>query len=217
MNSRKKFFIPVKVLSRKFRGKFLYNLKQLYHQNKLEFHGSQTYLSDDKEFEKLLTSLYGKEWIVYCKPPFKNATCVVEYLGRYTHRVAISNKRIVSMEKDTISFKWRDYKDDSKKKVMTLSAEEFIRRFLIHILPSGFMKIRHYGLLGNRNKTTKLKVCKQLTHTPLLIREKSSTLQLIQKLTGLDLSKCPNCGSEKPKRFLILGKSPPIAVETACF
>lgn len=216
VNSRKKFFIPVKVLSRKFRGKFLYYLKQLYYQNKLEFHGSQKYLFDDKEFEKLLTSLYGKEWIVYCKPPFKNAACVVEYLGRYTHRVAISNKRIVSMEKDTVSFKWRDYKDDSKHKVMTLSSEEFIRRFLIHILPSRFMKIRHYGLLGNRNKTTKLKICKQLTHTPLLIGEKATTLQLIQKLTGLDLSKCPNCGSDKPKRFMSLGKSPPIAVQTAC-
>ena len=158
-----------------------------------------------------------KSGLFTCKRPFKNAAVVVEYLGRYTHRVAISNKRIVNMEKDTVSFKWRDYKDDSKNKVMTLSAEEFIRRFLIHILPSGFMKIRHYGLLGNRNKTTKLKICKQLTNTPLLIREKASTLQLIQKLTGLNLSKCPNCGSEKPKRFLSLGKSPPITVETACF
>jgi predicted Zn-ribbon and HTH transcriptional regulator len=216
VNSRKKFFIPVKVLSRKFRGKFLYFLKQLYCQKNLEFHGSQAYLSDDKEFEKLLSSLYSKEWIVYCKPPFKNAACVVEYLGRYTHRVAISNKRIVSIEKDMVSFKWRDYKDDSKHKVMTLSADEFIRRFLIHILPSGFMKIRHYGLLGNRNKTTKLKICKQLTQTPLLTKEKASTLQLIQKLTGVDLSKCPNCGSEIPRRFISFGKSPPITNKTAC-
>jgi len=216
VNSRKKFFIPVKVLSRKFRGKFLYYLKQLHNQNKLEFHGSQTYLADNNEFETLLSSLYGKEWIVYCKPPFKNAACVVEYLGRYTHRVAISNKRIVSIEKDTVSFKWRDYKDSNKHKVMTLSADEFIRRFLIHILPSGFMKIRHYGLLGNRNKTTKLKICKQLTHTPLLTQEKASTLQLIQKLTGIDLSKCPICGSEKLKRFMSLGKSPPISIQIEC-
>ncbi|MDR3587205.1 MAG: IS91 family transposase [Desulfosporosinus sp.] len=209
VNSRKKFFIPVKVLSRKFRGKFLHYLKQLYYQNKIEFHGSQKYLSDNKNFEKLLSSLYGKEWVVYCKPPFKNAACVVEYLGRYTHRVAISNKRIVSIEKDTVTFKWRDYKDASKQKYMTLSADEFIRRFLIHILPGRFMKIRHYGLLGNRNKNTKLKICKQLTHTPLITKEKPSTLQLIKKITGLDLSKCPNCGSEKPKRFMSLGKSSP--------
>lgn len=215
VNSRKKFFIPVKVLSRKFRGKFLYYLKQLYSQNKLEFHGSQTYLADEKEFEKLLSPLYSKEWVVYCKPPFKNAACVVEYLGRYTHRVAISNKRIVSIENDAVSFKWRDYKDNSKHKLMTLSSDEFIRRFLIHILPSGFMKIRHYGLLGNRNKTSKLKICKQLTHTPLLIKEKASNLQLIQRLTGKDLSKCPNCGSDKTRRFIILGKSPPGNIKTA--
>jgi hypothetical protein len=216
VNSRKKFFIPVKVLSRKFRGKFLYYLKQLYYQNKLEFHGSQTYLSDNKDFEKLLSSLYGKEWVVYCKPPFKNAACVVEYLGRYTHRVAISNKRIVSIEKDTVTFKWRDYKDGSKHKVMTLSADEFIRRFLIHILPNGFMKIRHYGLLGNRNKTTQLRICKQLTHTPFITKEKVSTLELIKRITGMDLSKCPNCGSEKPKRFVSLGKSPPANIKIAC-
>lgn len=212
VNSRKKFFIPVKVLSRKFRGKFLYYLKQLYAQNKLEFYGSQTYLADNKGFEKLLSSLYGKEWVVYCKPPFKNAACVVEYLGRYTHRVAISNNRIISIENDSVSFKWRDYKDNSKHKVMTLSVEEFIRRFLIHILPNGFMKIRHYGLLGNRNKTTKLKICKQLTHTSLLSEGKATTLQLIQKLTGIDISKCPYCGSENLKRFINLGKSPPITV-----
>jgi hypothetical protein len=213
VNSRKKFFIPVKVLSRKFRGKFLYYLKQLYYQNRLEFHGSQTYLCNNKDFEKLLSSLYDKEWVVYCKPPFKNAACVVEYLGRYTHRVAISNKRILRIEKDTVTFKWRDYKDGSKHKVMTLSADEFIRRFLIHILPNGFMKIRHYGLLGNRNKTTKLKVCKQLTHTPLISKEKASTLELIQRITGIDVCKCPNCGSEKPKRFMSLGKSPPCNIK----
>jgi hypothetical protein len=213
VNSRKKFFIPVKVLSRKFRGKFLYYLKQLYYQNRLEFHGSQTYLCNNKDFEKLLSSLYDKEWVVYCKPPFKNAACVVEYLARYTHRVAISNKRILRIEKDTVTFKWRDYKDGSKHKVMTLSADEFIRRFLIHILPNGFMKIRHYGLLGNRNKTTKLKVCKQLTHTPLISKEKASTLELIQRITGIDVCKCPNCGSEKPKRFMSLGKSPPCNIK----
>jgi len=213
VNSRKKFFIPVKVLSRKFRGKFLYHLKQHYYQNRLEFHGSQTDLANHKDFEELLSSLYNKEWVVYCKPPFKNAACVVEYLGRYTHRVAISNKRIVSLEKDTVAFKWRDYKDDSKQKLMTLSADEFIRRFLIHILPDRFMKIRHYGLLGNRNKTTKLKLCKQLTHTSLVTKEKASTLELIQKITGMDLSKCPICGSDKPKQFMSLGKSPPITHE----
>lgn len=215
VNSRKKFFIPVKVLSRKFRGKFLYHLKQLYCQNKLKFHGGQKHLSNNNEFEKLLSSLYSKEWVVYCKPPFRDASCVVEYLGRYTHRVAIANSRIVSMKDGQVTFKWRDYKDNSKSKLMTLSADEFIRRFLIHILPSGFMKIRHYGFLGNRNKNTKLKICKQLTNTPLLTKEKTSTLQLIQKITGKDVSKCPQCGSDKLCRFMSFGKSPPTTIKTA--
>ncbi|MBL4935093.1 IS91 family transposase [Clostridium sp. YIM B02515] len=214
VNSRKKFFIPVKVLSHKFRGKFLYYLKQLYLQNKLEFHGSEAYLSDTIKFETLLSFVYSKEWIVYCKPPFKGAACVVEYLGRYTHRVAISNKRIVSIENNSVTFKWHDYKDNSKCKLMTISAEEFIRRFLVHILPNGFMKIRHYGLLGNRNKNTKLKTCKQLTNTPILLKEKISTIKLIQKLTGRDLSKCPNCGSDKLIRRSCFSKSPPSSLQT---
>lgn len=215
VNSRKKFFIPVKVLSRKFRGKFLYYLKQLYCQNKIEFHGSQKFLSNVKDFENLLSTLYSKEWIVYCKPPFKNAAYVVEYLGRYTHRVAISNNRIISVENGNVAFRWRDYKDGSKLKLMTVSANEFIRRFLIHILPSGFMKIRHYGFLGNRNKNTKLKLCKQLTNTSTLLKEKASTLDLIQKITGRDLSKCPHCGSDKLSKCTIWGKSPPVTCKTA--
>ena len=215
VSSKKKFFIPVKVLSRKFRGKFLYYLKQLYYQNKLEFHGNQKYLSIHDEFENLLSSLYSKEWIVYCKPPFKNASYVVEYLGRYTHRVAISNNRIVSIENGNITFKWRDYKGKGKCKLMTISADEFIRRFLIHILPNGFMKIRHYGLLGNRNKTTKLIICKQLTNTPILPKENISALELIKKLLGKDLSKCPHCGSKKLSRFVIPCKSPPTTIKTA--
>jgi hypothetical protein len=211
VNSSKKFFLPVKVMSRKFRGKFLFYLKQA----KLEFYGSQEYLKGDSSFQNLLSSLYQKEWIVYCKEPFKDSSCVVEYLGRYTHRVAISNNRILSIENGNVAFKWRDYKDSSNWKVMTVSAEEFIRRFLIHILPDGFMKIRHYGLLGNRNKTTRLKLCKQLTNTPVLFKEKASTLQLLQKITGRDFTKCPHCGSDKLSRFACFGKSPPKTSKTA--
>ena len=147
--------------------------------------------------------------------PFKDASCVVEYLGRYTHRVAISNNRVLNIENGRVRFKWRDYKDSNKWKVMTVSANEFIRRFLIHILPSGFMKIRHYGLLGNRNKNTKLAVCKTLTATPILPLQKASTLQLIQKITGKDISKCPRCGSSKLSRHMGLGKAPPISTQSA--
>jgi hypothetical protein len=207
VNSRKKFFLPVKVLSRKFRGKFLHDLKEA----KLEFHGQQQYLSNPINFNHFLTPLYQKEWVVYCKKPFKDAACVVDYLGRYTHRVAISNSRILSMDNGQVRFKWRDYKDHSKWKVMTVSSHEFIRRFLIHVLPHRFMKIRHYGFLGNRNKNTKLQLCKELTHTPMMVKEKSSTLELIEKITGIDVSKCPLCGSVKLCRYLDFGKSPPAA------
>ncbi|MBU3202532.1 IS91 family transposase [Clostridium estertheticum] len=215
VSSRKKFFIPIKVLSRKFRGKFIYYLKQIYYKNKLKFYGTQEYLCNNNEFEKLISSIYAKEWVVYCKPPFKQASSVVEYLGRYTHRVAISNNRIINIENDNVTFKWRDYKDSSKCKLMTVSADEFIRRFIIHILPSGFMKIRHYGLLGNRNKNTKLTLCKHLTNTPILLEEKISALQLIQKITGRDFSKCQHCGSDKLSRCTLFSKSPPTVLQTA--
>jgi hypothetical protein len=208
VNSRKKFFIPVRVLSRKFRGKYLFYLKQLYNQNKLAFYGNQAYLSNGKDFERLLTTLYSKEWVVYCKPPFKDSACVVEYFGRYTHRVAISNNRIVSVHVGKVTFKWRDYKDANKWKLMTLPADEFIRRFLIHFLPHRFMKIKHYGLLGNRNKSIKLSLCRQLTNTPDVFKEKASSFDLLQKITGKDFSKCPHCGSKK-LRCMGLGKSPP--------
>jgi hypothetical protein len=198
VSSRKKFFIPVKVLSRKFRGKFLFYLKQA----KLEFHGTISYLQDPNKFHAWMSSLYQKEWVVYCKPPFKNAGYVVEYLGRYTHRVAISNHRIVKLEDGMVTFKWRDYKDKNKQKEMNVTADDFIRRFLIHVLPTGFTRKRHYGFLSPRNKTTKLKLCKKLTNTKIKNgpKIKLSTLELLQKLTGKDFSICPCCGVGKLSR-----------------
>jgi hypothetical protein len=192
VNTRRKFFIPVKVLSKKFKGKFLYYLKQA----KIEFHGSISYLQDPFKLRNWMSSLYQKEWVVYCKPPFKNAGYVVEYLGRYTHRVAISNHRIVKLEDGIVTFKWRDYKDSNKQKEMKVTADEFIRRFLIHVLPNGFTRIRHYGVLSPRNKATKLKLCKKLTNTKLNDTPKSklSTLDLLKKITGKDFTICPCCG-----------------------
>lgn len=177
-NSRKKFFLPIKVLSRKFRGKYLALLREEIPELEPQF----------------FSELYAKEWVVYCKPPFKTAACVVEYLGRYTHRVAISNNRILRFDNGMVSFKWRDYKDNNQWKVMTLAAVEFIRRFMLHILPERFMKIRHYGILGNRNKTKKLSLCKKLTHTILQVKEKASALDLIRKILGRDICRCPACG-----------------------
>lgn len=189
-SSKKKFFIPVKVISRKFRGKFLSLLK-----------------AEFADFDlNLLNTCYNKEWIVYCKPPFKTAECVVEYLGRYTHRVAISNNRILKDEDGHISFKWKNYRDGNKSEIMTISAEEFIRRFLMHILPSGFMKIRHYGFLSSRGKQIKLKICKELTKTSLVERIKASAEALIEKLIGRKPSVCPVCGYSGLVRT---GLSPP--------
>lgn len=191
VNSRKQFFIPVKVLSRKFRGKFLCYLKQA----KLALHGSISYLQNHCKFHNWISSLYQKEWIIYCKPPFNNAGCVIEYLGRYTHRVAISNHRIIKLEDGLVTFKWRDYKDNNKQKEMNVTTDEFIRRFLLHVLPPRFTRIRHYGFISSRNKGTKLKLCKKLTNTMLNDTPKItlSTLELLKKLTGKDFSICPCC------------------------
>jgi len=172
--SRQKFFLPVKVLSRKFRGKFLFYMKQAG----LEF-GS---------------ALYQDKWVVYCKPPFKNASKVIEYLGRYTHRVAISNHRILAMKDGKVTFSWRDYRDNNKKKNMTITAAEFIRRFVLHILPSGFRKIRHYGILAARDKTSRITLCKKLTRTKFKMVHPTTTLERLQKLFGKDFDLCPCCG-----------------------
>jgi len=191
-SSRKKFFIPVKVASRKFKGKLLSFLKQ----SKLYFGGGAAHLSNPHDFESLISSLYRKEWVVYCKPPFKSPSNVIAYLGRYTHRVAISNNRILKAGNGKVSFAWRDYRDGGKKKVMTVAATEFIRRFMLHILPSGLRKIRHYGILSSRYKTEKIALCRKLLGmTALQAGQPSTTLELLQKLLGQDFDLCPCCKS----------------------
>jgi len=174
INSRKKFFIPVKVLSRKFRGKFLFYLKRA----KLQF----------------CQSLYPKEWVVYCKPPFGSASKVVQYLGRYTHRVAISNNRILKLEYGSVTFRWRDYRDANKVKAMTVTAEEFIRRFMLHILPPGFRKIRHYGILASRDKSARINLCKKLTNTAFVFATPRETIEILRDMLGDKFNLCPFCG-----------------------
>ena len=196
--SRKKFFMPVRVLSRKFRGKFLHYLKT----ENLMFFGKQSYLGEPKHFLNLIDSCYSKQWVVYCKPPFKSAASVVEYLGRYTHRIAISNSRIINVDGGQVSFKWRDYRDNNQWKIMTISAKEFIRRFLMHVLPFRFMKIRHYGLLANRDKTKKITLCKQLTLTPVTDKFSASPLDLLSRMFGRDFSLCVHCGQLRYPQIL---------------
>lgn len=193
IKSKKKFFIPVKVLSRKFRGKFLYYLNRLYQDNKLVFPESIDSLDSKNIFAEFKDSLYKKEWIVYSKAPFKSAEYVVQYLGRYTHRVAISDNRIIQVNRDNVVFKWRDYKDKNKEKIMTLKAYEFIRRFTMHILPDRFVKIRHYGILGNRNKKLKFKRCLEIFRIKPREDEKLSSAELFFKLTGIKIRMCKIC------------------------
>ena len=193
IKSKKKFFIPVKVLARKFRGKFLYYLNTLYLNNKLTFPKSISELGSRNIFNEFKDSLYKKEWIVYSKAPFSSAEYVLQYLGRYTHRVAISDNRIIKVDKNNVSFKWRDYKDNNKQKVMTLKAKEFIRRFTMHILPDRFVKIRHYGILGNRNKQLKFKRCLEIFRVKPIDDEKLSSAELFFKLTGIKIGMCKIC------------------------
>ena len=175
--SKKKFFLPVRVLSAKFRGKFLAFLRD-------EFPDTNT---------DLLNTCYAKSWVVYCKPPFGNAEKVLSYLGRYTHRVAISNNRILSLENGIVTFLWRDYAHGNEVKPMTLDTEEFIRRFLLHILPSGFRKIRHYGLFAARGKSDRLTLCRRLTDTPEP-KPLMTVMERLRAVLGAAFNLCPCCG-----------------------
>lgn len=193
IKSKKKFFIPVKVLSRMFRGKYLFYLSKLYKKNKLKFPTKIKELQFKEIFNTFKDSLYKKEWIVYSKAPFSSAEYVLQYLGRYTHRVAISNSRIIKVDNENVVFKWRDYRDKSKEKIMSLKPEEFIRKFSMHILPDRFVKIRHYGVLGNRNKNLKFKRCIEIFRIKPKELENLSSAELFFKLTGIKIGKCRKC------------------------
>ncbi|MDQ1335665.1 MAG: hypothetical protein QG552_2615 [Thermodesulfobacteriota bacterium] len=194
---KKDFFLAVKALSRLFRGKFLAYLNDARQKGKLKFPGKIDHMQQDGSFNELLSDLYQQDWVVYCKRPFSNAETVMDYLGRYTHRVAISNDRVVHMEGDQVTFRYRDRTDNDTVKYMTLDAEEFIRRFLMHILPDQFIKIRHYGILSNRNRHSKLVVAKTLlgVSDPNFSTDVRETWQdLLTRITGCDPRICPYCG-----------------------
>jgi hypothetical protein len=144
------FFLPVKVLSRVFRGKFVAGLKRLFRRKKLSLHGNLKHLSRPSRFRAFLRQLFRQDWVVYAKPPFGGPEYVLQYLARYTHRVAISNPRLVSLADGKVTFRWKDYAHGKKKSKMTLTADEFLRRFLLHVLPRGFVRIRHFGFLSAR-------------------------------------------------------------------
>jgi Putative transposase/Transposase zinc-binding domain len=163
---RNDFFLPVRVLSRVFRGMFISGLKQAAARGELVFHGRLEQLAHADHFERLLDHAVRHDWVVYAKRPFGGPRQVLKYLARYTHRVAISNRRLLALRHGQVTFRWKDYARGDQQRRMTLSAVEFIRRFLLHVLPGGFMKIRHYGFLANRARTTKRELCRRLLDLP---------------------------------------------------
>jgi hypothetical protein len=189
------FFLPVRVLSRLFRRLFLEALQQAYADGRLQFFGELQPLRDPAAFAAHLSPLRAAEWVVYAKPPFGGPQHVLEYLGRYTHRVAISNARLVALEDGRVSFRWKDYRHQQRPKVMTVSAEEFIRRFLLHALPTGFQRIRYYGFLANCHRAGKLACCRRLLATPCsdLLPQPADSRAFYAALTGRNPRLCPQC------------------------
>src|SRR5215471_3195367 len=164
--ARRGYLLPVKVLGRLFRGKFLAGVKEAYQAGQLTFGGSVAALADPQVFRRWLDALYRQDWVVYAKRPFGGAQQVFRYLGRYSHRVAIANSRLLTLQDGQVSFHWKDYADDQRTKLMRLTADEFIRRFLLHVLPKRFVRIRHYGLFAGRQVSTRLVRCRQLLGVP---------------------------------------------------
>ena len=189
------FFLPVRVLSRLFRRLFLEALEKAHADGQLQFFGELESLRDPLEFTRYLAPLRATEWVVYAKPPFGGPQKVVEYLGRYTHRVAISNQRLVGLEDGHVSFRWKDYRHPQRPKVMTVSAAEFIRRFLQHALPPRFQRIRYYGFLANCHRAVQLACCRQRLAAPCsdLLPPPTGYREFLALLTGRNLKLCPHC------------------------
>jgi hypothetical protein len=188
------FFLPVRVLSRRFRTLYLRYLEQHYAAGTLSFHGQLQHRSDPRNFARHLAPLRRCEWVVYSKPPFGGPARVLEYLGRYTHRVAISDNRLQELKGGQVSFTYKDYKHEQPQKVMTLSADEFLRRFLLHVLPTGFQRIRPYGLLGNRHRAENLARCRERLNMPAPLPPPQRNYRERRRLlTGQDVLLCPQC------------------------
>jgi putative transposase/transposase-like zinc-binding protein len=195
VSCRKGFFLPVNVLARLFRRLFLQALARAYEKDQLSFHGHCAYLAKPLAFKRLLASLRAREWWVYAKPPFGGPEQVLAYLSRYTHRVAISNHRLLSSKDGKVTFSWKDYSHGQQQSLMTLNSDEFIRRFLLHVLPRGFQRIRQFGLLANRRRAEQLARCRQLLGTAAQATEPlpRDYRSLYQSVTGESLERCPAC------------------------
>src|SRR6202167_142131 len=217
VKSRDRFFLSIKVLSLVFRAKFVAGLKQAWQDGRLHFYGNLALLAEPKIFAAWLRPLFRKDWVVYAKPPFGGPDYVLQYLGRYTHRVAISNHRLVSFADGKVTFRWRDCAHHNQQKLMTLSLDEFLRRFLFHLLPKGFVRIRNFGFLANRRRATLLPLCFQLLGTG---QEPKAEPDVSSASDSHALWRCPKCGGpmvvvERFTAVAIQLRSPPLATTAA--
>ena len=204
IHARPTFFLSVKVLRQVFRGKLVAGLRAAFHQGRLVFPGALQSLAAESAFRAFLRSLYRQAWVVYAKPPFGSPAHVLHYLARYTHRVAISNHRLVAVSDDTVSFRWKDYRHGSQSRILTLDADEFLRRFLLHVLPKRFVRIRYFGFLASRVRTRGLAHCRQVlavaptppTEPPVTVPPRASwpcprcgaPMRIVERLTARQLS-----------------------------
>ena len=217
--AKRGFLFPVRALARVFRGKYLAGLHQAFERGELRFAGSAATLADPRTFRQFLATLRAQDWVVYAKPPFGGPAQVLEDLGRYTHRVALSNDRLLSVDAGQVRFRWRDYACGNRLKTMTLPADEFLRRFLLHVLPAGFVRIRHFGFLANRGCTAKLARCRELlaASPPPAPAEPESVATLMFRLTGMDIAQCPACHAGRLRVVAVFrpGQCPAPALDTS--
>jgi hypothetical protein len=206
------FFLPVKVLSRLYRRLFLTLLQEAFDDGRLQFFSDLAAMAAPAAFADHLKPLRRMPWVVYAKRPFGGPEQVLEYLGRYTHRVAIANSRLIELTDRHVAFRWKDYRHHDKRKVMTLDAFEFIRRFLLHVLPAGFHRIRHYGYLANGQRVVKLALCRQLLAAPAPSPNEPAAdyRDRIRQLTGRAIDVCPCCGGQ----MVSIGCIPPMTRNT---
>jgi hypothetical protein len=217
ISCRPDFFLPVRVLSRLFRRLFLESLQKAFDIGKMRFPASLEALGERAAFVHYLQPLKDMEWVVYAKAPFAGPQQVLDYVGRYTHRVAISNHRLLDIEDARVRFLWKDYRDNNQQKTMELSVDEFIRRFLLHVLPNAFQRIRYYGFLSNRHRQQKLTLCRQLLgmspqSQPVASAQRTDYCDLYEQLTARSLRQCPVCEQGRMIQVEIL---PPALTDTS--
>ena len=212
VSSRRTFFLPVKVLGRVFRGKFVAGLKAAFREGKLEFHGHLVSLAEPRRFAAWLRVLFRHDWIVYSKKPFGGPEHALRYLGAYAHRVGISNSRLVAFADGQVSFRWRDSAHNNRKRVMSLPADEFLRRFLLHLVPRGFVRIRNFGFLANRQRAKMLPLCFSLLGSSTNATSAEDTAD--EPRSSVTLPRCPLCSGamrvvERFSSVHLFPRSPP--------